>query len=336
MDVLYTQNLRYKLQKRVRRLNSARWQVYHSNLQYLWHFLMGHPVLQGVIDQLFAREPAIEETAREIVDQHRGMFGNSEIQAAALSARVLKKCAASDDALIESRVGSIYARETKHSDNQQCFTEIFVEPLYEYMDEQLDDRGAMLALLRNYKHKAEWFQRDLLYGKWASDTTRGEKLLALHLYEYLHDQGMQFYIEPASVSGEADLVSAQEGSEPLIADAKVFDPGHGKAIKYLVSGFRQIYTYCLDYNQSAGYLIIFRTSEHDLRLALQDEAQGTAFVVLNGKVIFFVVIDIFPYESSASKRGKIKAYELTEGELMNIISEEVGVLAPNLGPQADA
>lgn len=336
MDAIYIQNLRYKLQKRVRRLNSAPWQVYHSSLQHLWHFLTGHSVLHGVINDLFAREPATEESACEIVDRLQGMIGDTEIQAAALSAHVLKKCAASEDGLVESNIGFIYGRESEHSNNQRCFTEIFVESLYEYIDEQLDDRGAMLALLRNYKHKVEWFQRGILYDKWASDTARGEKLLALHLYEYLHNQGIQFYIEPASVSGEADLVATQEGNEPLIADAKVFDPGHGKALTYLIAGFRQIYTYCLDYNQSVGYLIIFRTSENDLKLALQDEVQGTAFVILNGKVIFFVLIDIFPHELSASKRGKIKAYELTGDDLMSIMSEGEGVLAPNPGPAADA
>jgi hypothetical protein len=251
------------------------------------------------------------------------MVCSTEAEAAAVAAHVIRRCFESDAASqLEANIGRIYARETKLSDNQKCFTEIFVESLYEYIDEQLDERGAMLALLRHYKHKVEWFQKAHLYEKWSTETKRGEKILALHLYEYLHDQGVQFYIEPTSVSGEADLVSAQEGAEPLIADAKVFDPGRGKSVQYLISGFRQIYTYCLDYNQSVGYLIVFTTSEIDLKLALRDERHGTPFAVLNGKVIYFIVIDIFPHAASASKRGKVNAYELSESELVNMVAGE--------------
>jgi len=45
---------------------------------------------------------------------------------------------------------------------------------------------------------------------------------AYDLYEYLHDQGIQFHIEPESASGRVDLISAQSGKDRLMADAKNF------------------------------------------------------------------------------------------------------------------
>lgn len=81
------------------------------------------------------------------------------------------------------------------------------------------------------------------------------------MYEYLHGCGMEFYIEPTSASGEADMISLQSDSQdPLIADAKVFNPerSHGKA--YVIKGVHQLYRYACDYNEAVGYLIIFNTS----------------------------------------------------------------------------
>jgi hypothetical protein len=109
----------------------------------------------------------------------------------------------------------------------------------------------------------------------------------MHLYEHLHDQGLEFSIEPASASGEADLVSAQNSDDPLIADAKIFDTNKSKGKGYLVKAFQQIYRYTVDYTKPFGYLIIFKTCEEDLRLALTNSEQLTPSVTYNNKTIFF-------------------------------------------------
>jgi len=160
-----------------------------------------------------------------------------------------------------------------------------------------------------------------LYKTWSDDTARGEKRLARNLYEYLHDQGLEFSIEPASASGEADLVSSQNSNEPLIADAKIFDTGRGKGKAYLVKAFQQVYRYTVDYTQPFGYLIIFKTCADDLKLALTNSEQKTPSAVYNNKTIFFLVIDIFPYEMPASQRPALRAIEITEAELVADIAD---------------
>ena len=81
-----------------------------------------------------------------------------------------------------------------------------------YVDEHLDDQQAILYFLRRYKHRCEWFHAERLRQAVRHDTHKGEKTLALDLYEYMHDQGIDFHIEPHSTSGIPDFVADQIGS----------------------------------------------------------------------------------------------------------------------------
>lgn len=322
MNAEYIQNLRYKLQKRVRRLNSTEYQIFHFSLKQFWGFLKNYPIFVGILEDLERRYPSLEAEAEKIVKESQGLVFGNELENTAASYFVVKKCVESDHQMVEVHVGKTYGHEPKYNDQLEYFKSLFLEPLYEYLDEQLDDQGATLALLRSYKHKCEWFQREHLFNLWKGDTQRGEKRLALHLYEYLHDQGLDFAIEPSSISGEVDLIAAQKSDDPLIADAKIFNPERGKGTEYIATGFNQIYLYTLDYNEPFGYLIIYKTSGEDLRFALANQAQSTPFVVHNNKTIFLVTIDIFPYETSASKRGPLRTMEITEEDLIRIIEEK--------------
>jgi hypothetical protein len=229
-------------------------------------------------------------------------------------------CVQSENRQIETDVGLKYGKG-KFEDCIEFFKDYFVEPLYDYLDEQIDDQGMILSILTNFKHKCEWFMRNKLLSLWESDTQRGEKALSLILYEYLHDQGIQFSIEPSSASGEPDLVSSQVGEERLIADAKIFNPDKGKGKPYIVKAFNQIYTYTLDYNEPAGYLVIFNTSGIDLKLALKEKAQSAPFIIHNNKTIYFIVVDISKYEKPASQRGQLSAVEIAENEFVALQKE---------------
>jgi hypothetical protein len=129
-----------------------------------------------------------------------------------------------------------YTDDSNYNDILNTFRAVFVEPLYEYVDEQLDDQGAVLAFLRRYKQKCEWFRHEELLTRWSANTRSGVRLLARHLYEYLFDQGLDFYIEPSSASGEVDLIADQKGGDRLVADAKVFHNDTPK--EYIAKGFR--------------------------------------------------------------------------------------------------
>jgi hypothetical protein len=325
MNSEYVQNLRYKLQKRVRKLNSTGYEVFHYALRRFWKFLHSQPVFVGILEDLERRCPEAAQTADQIVNSHEGLVCDDELENAAVALAVIRLCVESDQDAVEIHIGQVYGRMDRHNDSVDGFRDMFLETLYEYLDEHLDDQRAMLALLRRYKHKCEWFQRETLYRLWRENTQKGEKRLALHLYEYLHDQGIDFSIEASSISGEADLIAAQRSDDPLIADAKIFDPEKGKGKHYLASGFHQVYRYTLDYNEPFGYLVVFKTCAQDVRWALSSQEQSTPFVVINNKTIFILTIDIHPYEVPASKRGPLKVAEITEQDLIREVESTEGV-----------
>ncbi|MCF8242662.1 MAG: hypothetical protein K9J16_14890 [Melioribacteraceae bacterium] len=319
MDKSYIQNLRYKLQKRYRKLNSAETEYFPIALSQFWKYLMSYPVYVGILDYLEKRSSKSIKDAKKILNGEDVLFGEDENESVNLAYLVIKKSLELNDPNIYFQMSMAYSNVGKASEALEFWKDIFLEPLYEFIDEELDDQKAILALLNRYKRKCEWFQKEKLYRLWEENTLKGEKILAKDLYEYLYDQGIDFFIEPSSGSGEVDLISAQEGDDPILADVKIFNPNKSKDKSYICNGFNQVYTYTLDYNEFSGYLVIFKTCEEDLKFSLANKELSTPFVLHNNKAIFLITIDIFPNPKSASKRGTLKTIEITEKDLIKII-----------------
>lgn len=318
MDSDYLQHVRYKLQKRLKRLNTANSQAFHWTLVQTWDFLQRSAVTKGILDDLERRSLPQEADADKTV-AGAPQVGPTEAENDGICYWVVKKCALAAQGDLEIHIGHRLSFGSKQDDVIEDFRLAYVEPLFDYIDEQLDDRRMTLALLKKYKHRCEWFRRDELRKACEADTTRGEKTLAYDLYEYLHDQGLQFHIEPQSESGCVDLISAQSGKDRLVADTKIFEPGRSLDRAYLVKGFRQVYDYTKDYNEPFGYLVVFKTCEADLSISTPKQESGVPFITHNNKTIFLVIIDICDYPASASKRGKLKAHELTVEQFIEAI-----------------
>ncbi|OLE39993.1 MAG: hypothetical protein AUI36_25385 [Cyanobacteria bacterium 13_1_40CM_2_61_4] len=103
-----------------------------------------------------------------------------------------------------------------------------------------------------------------------------------------------------------------------MAESKIFNPDKSKTKAYILQGFRQIYQYTLNYNSAMGYLVIFNTSNKQLRFAVSGSAAPLPRVVLNHKAIFFVVIDLYPHEETASKIPQQDFVEITEDEILGV------------------
>jgi hypothetical protein len=299
-------------------LNTADFQSFHWTLVQTWDFLQRSELTKGILDDLERRCAAQESDADKTLSGS-AQIGMTETESDGISYWVVKKCALASEADREIHIGHQLSQETKHDDAIEAFRLAYVEPLFDYIDEQLDDKRMTLALLRKYKQRCEWFRRDVLRAACNADTRQGEKVLAYDLYEYLHDQGIQFHIEPQSASGRVDLISAQSGNDRLVADTKVFDPERSLDRSYIVKGFRQVYDYTKDYNEPFGYLVIFKTCEADLSISTPKQESGVPFITQNSKTIFLVVIDICDYAAPASKRGKLKAHEITVEQFIEAI-----------------
>lgn len=316
MDSEYLQAFRYKLQKRLKRLNSADWQYFHSALKQAWGFLHENEITRAVLEDLERRSIEFEKFADETIAGSANV-GESEREHDGICYWVIKKVVQSGNGRVVATIGhSLDRSSTKHSDAVETFRITYLESLFDYVDEHIDDRRSILALLRKYKQRCEWFHRARLFALFKDDTGSGERNLASALYEYLHDQGMDFHIEPESASGRVDLISIQTGRDRLVADAKLFNPDRGQTPAYIAKGFRQVYEYTRDYNETFGYLVIFKTCAEDLAIPTAAQEGGVPFLTHNNKIIFFLVIDIYDHPESASKRGQLKTYELAPDQLV--------------------
>ncbi len=322
MQDKYIQSLRYKLQKRVRRLNSADSDLILFNLRQFFAFFESSPILCGIRDELLA------SVSSEVLDglmttlfaeNDQVPVGRTEAEEAAFGYWFLKHWAESTEEFRWWDVGCRYGADGNMNEMLDRVRVVFLEPFYEYVDEHIDNQQATLCFLRKYKQRCEWFRRKQLYQLAADETGKAESSLAFDLYEYLHDQGIDFSIEPRSASGRPDLITEQVGDDKVVADAKVFWPERSKGKPYIISGFNQVYTYLRDYNEPFGYLVIFKMCEDDLKFMVPSTTAMFPSLSHNNKTIFFVVVDICEYEATASKRGQLKVHEVTAEDLIHAV-----------------
>jgi hypothetical protein len=203
MQTNYLQNIRYKLQKRIRRLNGAGLNEFLFVLKQFWVFFESYPILTAVRDELLAKFP---NASAEVEKRKPGqlVYGDTEEESAAIGYAVLKECASQTQPY---SLATFMSPTPIGRPMLDTLRQAYLEPFYGYLDEHLDDRNFILYCLERYKRTCEWFERDRLFRIWSAETQRGEKLLALDLYRYLFEQGIEFHIEPWSASGEADMVA---------------------------------------------------------------------------------------------------------------------------------
>lgn len=321
MNPQIIQNLRYKLQKRICRLNSVNKDMFVHALRQFLAFFDSNPTYIGIVESLSRKFPNTDNDINRIINGDQ-IMSKTEEESAAIGYSILKRIDTQQDVGFCLHLTRSYGY-TKIDESLKFIRDIFIEPFHEYVDEQLDDQGATLSLLLRYKHRSEWFYRGPLM-KLASDKSRkAEKLLALDLYSYLYDQGIDFSIEPSSISGEVDLIGAQGSEDPLLADTKIFD-GDGRGKTYIRKAFNQIYTYTQQHNEPFGYLIIFKITDKDLRFLLSTKSRNIPVVTHNHKTIFLITVDIYPHPKPVSQREPLKAIEITEEELIKPV-ENAGI-----------
>lgn len=327
MNKDYLQNIRYKLQKRVRSLKSTNQRMYYFALSRFWNFLMEQELIRSILIDLEKRHPEVSNDADVYCNVNNQNYNvpETELENSALCYFIIKKLMFLDYSDCENlipKIGFKFIREIDFEKGFTAFNDYVVDSLYEYIDENIDDQRAILNYIVRYKHKCEWFKSKELFSIWNNNLNKGEHFLQRDLYEYLFDQGIDLYIEPTSASGEIDLIENQQNDNRLLAEVKIFNPEKSRGKNYIAKGFRQLYDYTLNYNESFGYLIIFKTCDIDLSFSLKTEDRFINYINHNNKIIFFVMIDIFDYEKSASKRGKLKTEVVTEDYLIEHIANE--------------
>lgn len=148
MDPKYIQHLRYKLQKRVARLNSVQAAYFVPTLVQFMGYFDDVPTFTGIVELLLTEFPELDKIVDQILDEKISYMGNTENEAAALGYLILRKISEQslDKAQNELRyVSRAYGYDP--DDKIEVVREIFLEPFYEYIDEQLDDQRDAYAIV---------------------------------------------------------------------------------------------------------------------------------------------------------------------------------------------
>lgn len=321
MDSQYLQRMRFQLQQRVRRLNSCSHHFFHSALVQFWRYALEQPHIAGIIARMEAETPSFENEITAVCSEFDLPLFDTDASQLGFTFRLIQYCAQqslSTRTNPELSVGRAISNSSKVDECLDAFRQEYLEPFYEFIDNELDQQMAVLSLLVKYKRKVEWFEREQL----TEIAGKDERQLARHLYAYLFDQGLDFHIEPQSVSGEADLVSPT-----LVLDAKVFD-GQSRNPRYLAHGVNQVHTYARDFNQDTGYLVVYKTCPETIHFEFEREENLVPYIQVGGKTLYLLVVDICEYGASASKRGKLTTYDISEDFLVQTATSEEGAVTP--------
>ena len=299
--MLYLRDLRVKLQERRNRLYRNGYRTYASELQYLLQFLDANPYTRPLLTALDASSSVDFE---QWVNDHSGRgefeFPESEEGRAKVCYGIINRC---NEGKWRTWLQT-FSSENTYDDQLRDFTEAVVDPLVNFLHDQIDDAGNVLYLIERFKLRAEWFKRDELYNLYQAHTSVGETSLDSELRASLFEGGIDYpFSQPLSPSGKADVVALLGSDDPLVLEVKVFDPERGKGKRQLQQGFHQVLRYADDYNQSLGYLVIFNCSDRQLVIS-SEESSETEFpprINYAGKTVFAISIDVCPDTISASK-----------------------------------
>lgn len=321
-------DLRVKVRNRHSRVSSCGWQEFLGLSKQFFAFLDNNSVLKAVISELLARNPDSVNEART-ADPNAQLYGETAEGAATL-AYVKWRAYASQHDQHEFYSGAILGSRDIQ-DGLDKFRDWYVEPLFDFLDEVLDDANIVLAMLSRYKQKVEWYRRAEVATLYETDTAHGEKRLAKHMYEFLFDQGLPFHVEPSSASGRPDVVSLENSEHPFIGDVKIFDPDGGRGASYIKRGLYQVYRYCWDYNQPVGHLVAFNVSGKQLRLDVPSQPDNAPRFEYNHKTIFITVVDVHEHKGTASTEGIAETVTISAADLVRKVESEqpAGDVEPN-------
>ena len=93
MDSDYIQHVRYKLQKRLKRLNTATQDTFRPALVQTWAFLQSDEITKSILDDLEQRVPEAKGWADQIVANEGKVVGDNELENDAIAYWVVKLCA---------------------------------------------------------------------------------------------------------------------------------------------------------------------------------------------------------------------------------------------------
>lgn len=305
---------------------------YNQTLHYavirLVRLIRENPILNGIIVELEGQTPNVgavkTEVAKIMAEQGAQDFGD-EASFVLCSFYVLEACASAGSGAEHTAARVRCLNPRNHVEELETFYSVYVEPVVACLIDNLSNIKYVLSHLLKFKQDVEWFGRAELQALIVSlkgNHKMIERELNIRLYRYLHDRGVEFYIEPSSAEarGRVDLIGAQGTNPQLLLDGKYLGDNK-KLVSYIASAFSQVYGYTQQYNRPNGYIVLFKNLEPEIQFKLSNAIGDVSYVDFNGKRIYFLLVDIYDYEKPPSQRGRLSPVIVTEENLTAKIVE---------------
>src|SRR5438093_773275 len=146
-------DLRLKLRNRHSRISSCGFEDFLPLTKQFFSFVDSNSILKAVVSELLARNPDSVNEARTANPSGR-VYGETAEENATV-------CYVKWQAFTAQNNPTAFWMDAGGS-LQEClerFRDWYVEPLFDYLDEVLEDGNVVLATLTRYKHKIEWYRR---------------------------------------------------------------------------------------------------------------------------------------------------------------------------------
>lgn len=323
MRVEATTALRVRLQRRWRRLRGAS----SSNVRFAGRafeqFIREEASCSALIEIATSRYPDASQKLAQAVDNRGSIIGNDEIEAAALGWAALL--------LTNQEKGPAWHMLGSGGIGRDGAIEHYIEPLFDYLDEGLDDQAQVLGALLRFRQWCEWFgyreaERRLQIEEDAAIAAcrnrQPEDVLQTLMFEHLFLMGLSLSKdvsrEPDTGVGRPDFMFLLHG-QPIATEVKLFPDSGGKP--GLSKGLNQLLTYMDRHQCTTGYLVVFNKDPRGLRCAWADHHGGVPRLTVGVKTVFVLVVASVGDDRSASKRGKPDPVWLEEEDLLPVKTE---------------
>lgn len=311
-----------KLIKKESSLGEAYFKFYHFSLKRFWNEINNDPIWSDLLISIKILSQATENSF--IFENTDGLIQTSrepqnELGHIIRCYSLISLCSNSQNneiELVTARTHGAPNRPEQSQDTIRAFHDYFIKPICNFLLEEVDNKGILLSLMKIYKKKAEWFKKQELQELSNQTPSQSESSLKKNLYEFLLDKGINFSIEPNWNRSEIDIISDEGDEDRLCIEVKVVKESR-RAKPSVKSGFIQIRSYLHTFSESIGFLLIYKNIEQDLIFNLNGMEKGIPYLIIDHKIIYFILIDIFPHENTPSERSSIKQIFISLEDLTN-------------------
>jgi hypothetical protein len=315
----HQQDLQTALRTRHKRLTDANAGHIHDEIRLVVGWIGGQPALRSILTEAAQAEPRLDFAgwANRLRTDRGGLTWpcHTEAGRASLAWRLLERIARASPGSPQSEFrrqqGPVleYARalsvgnDNIHAQTRK-FTEHIVNPLFDFLLEQVAAEGSTLYILERYVRRVEWFDRDDLHARATEEPRKAEEVYDTDLRRFLFSEGVNMpFSQARSASGLSDVLTDLDTGDPLVCEIKIFDAA-SRGKRHIAAGVNQAVQYASDYGKQIAYLVIINLSGR--ALALPDEDHSKTWppsITVAGVRVYLIAVRALPV-ASASKLGK--------------------------------